>query len=41
MKTSSKVLLDQLTTIDYEIRQCLFLETTHEKEKNKQSRLSN
>lgn len=31
MKTSGKVLLDQLTTIDYETRQCVFLETAHEK----------
>ncbi|EKL7571130.1 type II toxin-antitoxin system PemK/MazF family toxin, partial [Enterococcus faecalis] len=31
MKTSGKVLLDQLTTIDYEARQCVFLETAHEK----------
>lgn len=33
MKTSNKVLLDQLPTIDYEIRQCMFLETAHEKRK--------
>lgn len=30
MKTSGKVLLDQLTTIDYEARKCVFLETAHE-----------
>lgn len=28
MKTSGKVLLDQLTTIDYEARRCVFLEET-------------
>lgn len=31
MKTSGKVLLDQLTPIDYEARKCVFLETAHEK----------
>ncbi|EMW5404067.1 type II toxin-antitoxin system PemK/MazF family toxin [Enterococcus faecalis] len=30
MKTSGKVLLDQLTTIDYESRRCVFLEKAHE-----------
>ncbi|WP_288394292.1 type II toxin-antitoxin system PemK/MazF family toxin [uncultured Vagococcus sp.] len=30
MKTSGKVLLDQLTTIDYEARDCLFLEKAPE-----------
>ncbi len=29
MKTVGKVLLDQLTTIDYEARQCVFLEKAH------------
>lgn len=29
MKTSGKVLLDQLTTIDYEARPCKFLERAH------------
>ncbi|EGO8405597.1 type II toxin-antitoxin system PemK/MazF family toxin [Enterococcus faecalis] len=31
MKTSGKILLDQLTTIDYEARRCVFLEKAHEK----------
>ncbi|MGX7199362.1 type II toxin-antitoxin system PemK/MazF family toxin [Enterococcus nangangensis] len=30
MKTTGKVLLDQLTTIDYEARDCKFLEHAHE-----------
>ncbi|EJW9248800.1 type II toxin-antitoxin system PemK/MazF family toxin [Enterococcus faecalis] len=30
MKTSGKVLLDQITTIDYESRRCVFLEKAHE-----------
>ncbi len=29
MKTKGKVLLDQITTIDYEARKCIFLEKTH------------
>ena len=31
MKTTGKVLLDQLTTIDYEARACVFLEKAHER----------
>jgi mRNA interferase MazF len=30
MKTTGKVLLDQLTTIDYEARACTFLEKAHD-----------
>ena len=30
MKTTGKVLLDQLTTIDYEDRECIFLEKAHD-----------
>lgn len=30
MKTTGKVLLNQLTTIDYEVRKCVFLEAAHE-----------
>ncbi|HCD2642329.1 TPA: type II toxin-antitoxin system PemK/MazF family toxin, partial [Enterococcus faecium] len=30
MKTTGKVLLDQLTTIDYEARECIFLEKAHD-----------
>jgi mRNA interferase MazF len=30
MKTTGKVLLDQLTTVDYEARACIFLEKAHE-----------
>jgi mRNA interferase MazF len=30
MKTTGKVMLDQLTTIDYEARECLFLEKAND-----------
>lgn len=30
MKTTGKVLLDQLTTIDYEASACVFFEKAHE-----------
>ncbi len=31
MKITGKVLLDQLTTINYEARECIFLEKVHER----------